>query len=292
MNAKKRLEHGNEFPYDAGAKFWEDESQENVTPPAPKDWAHAAARGVLADLLDRRSVKHPFDEVDHDTRAELTATMSEIIRTALREYGPEDVTPEWVVNSLGELGVRIQGRHFFLYKGDSLEYKDGNSQGHVVRDNGDLIKVRLVGKTEFGETCWPVAWVTRGYREDTYAVDLQYVPGLSFGSPDDPDFKWNPLPAKVAKPKTASADKPRDISKIDFRTSQELEEAFEEQIRQIEEAKKKYLLTKGWKLTCKSPGSYWVWHLKLTDTDHYPFKDIVALNVDQALSFQRIIDNN
>ena len=50
---------------------------------------------------------------------------------------------EWVVNDLAELGVRINGRCFFLYKGESLEYSG-------VHDNGKSMMVRRVGKREFG----------------------------------------------------------------------------------------------------------------------------------------------
>lgn len=51
----------------------------------------------------------------------------------------EDI--EWVVNDLAELGVRIEGKCYFLYKGRSLE--------------GSGKYYRLVGKREFGECCHP-----------------------------------------------------------------------------------------------------------------------------------------
>lgn len=53
---------------------------------------------------------------------------------------------KWVVNSLGELGVRIDGVNYYLYKGESIVYGP---------DSGvdDIMKWRYVGKREFGETC-------------------------------------------------------------------------------------------------------------------------------------------
>jgi hypothetical protein len=56
------------------------------------------------------------------------------------------VKPEWVVNDMGELGVKIGDRFFFLYKGKSLEYDDPNM----------AIQWRPVEKREFGECCHPV----------------------------------------------------------------------------------------------------------------------------------------
>lgn len=53
----------------------------------------------------------------------------------------EDV--RWVVNNLAELGVRIHGRCFFLYKGRS--YHGGSVY-------------RAVFKREFGECCHPPDW--------------------------------------------------------------------------------------------------------------------------------------
>lgn len=99
--------------------------------------------------------------------------------------GPDDV--KWVVNDLGELGVEICGRYFFLYKGCSLEYETG------LHDDGTQMMVRQVGKREFGETCHPVAMVKHGYSPDRYALNLTYHSGLSDGAPGDAD--WRPLPA-------------------------------------------------------------------------------------------------
>lgn len=82
--SKSRLEHGAEFPYDGGADFWEDRTP---TPPPATDWAHAAARGVLADFLDRRGIKSALndEQIDHETRAEIVQSMAAIIRLARSE---------------------------------------------------------------------------------------------------------------------------------------------------------------------------------------------------------------
>ncbi|WP_449122204.1 hypothetical protein [Pseudomonas viridiflava] len=72
MSAKSSLEMGAEFPYD----------DDNDTPSPAVDWAHAAARGVLADLGDRRGVGQELEQVDDETRVELVQAVAEIIRLA------------------------------------------------------------------------------------------------------------------------------------------------------------------------------------------------------------------
>lgn len=57
--------------------------------------------------------------------------------------------PNWVVNDNAELGVKINDKFFWLYKGESFEYKSNK------HDDGTPIKYRKVGKREFGECCYP-----------------------------------------------------------------------------------------------------------------------------------------
>lgn len=56
----------------------------------------------------------------------------------------------WVVNDNGELGVKVGGDHYFLYKGGSIVYRDAH------HDDGREMFVRTVGKREFGESCYPL----------------------------------------------------------------------------------------------------------------------------------------
>lgn len=72
---RRTIQHGNKYPYD-------DPDSEGTRPTPPKDWAHSAARGILADLQYRHTIKHGFYGVDDETRAEIVSTISEIIRVA------------------------------------------------------------------------------------------------------------------------------------------------------------------------------------------------------------------
>ena len=78
------LKQGACFPYDAPDSWWR-EPNSIINPPPPTDWAHAAARGVLADLTDRRDIKHGFDGIDEEVRSELVKSLSEIIREAHKQ---------------------------------------------------------------------------------------------------------------------------------------------------------------------------------------------------------------
>jgi hypothetical protein len=85
MNAKKTIEHGSLFPFDATDKWWNDDHDKYT--PFPGDWSVIAARGVIADLRDRRDIKHTLqtDRIDEDVRAEIIQSLAEIIRLAQKE---------------------------------------------------------------------------------------------------------------------------------------------------------------------------------------------------------------
>ncbi len=74
--------------------------------------------------------------------------MFEKMRALFRWLGgpPSADEVEWVVNDIGELGVRVRGRSFFLYKGGSVVYS--SSDGPQAQ--------RRVQKREFGEVCRPL----------------------------------------------------------------------------------------------------------------------------------------
>lgn len=50
---------------------------------------------------------------------------------------------EWIVNDLGEIGVKIGYQQFFLYKGESFMYSSKEEDGPST--------YRLIGKRELGE---------------------------------------------------------------------------------------------------------------------------------------------
>lgn len=56
---------------------------------------------------------------------------------------------EWVVNNLGELGVKIGEQFFFMYKGESLLFEPSNCCA------ASPTKWRPIQKREFGEVCTP-----------------------------------------------------------------------------------------------------------------------------------------
>jgi hypothetical protein len=84
MTSKDKIVSGNAYPFDATDSWWHDSG--NLRPP-PTNWAHSAARGIIADLQDRKGIKSQFtiDVIDEDTRKELVESMAAIIREAQRQ---------------------------------------------------------------------------------------------------------------------------------------------------------------------------------------------------------------
>lgn len=75
--AKHRIKSGREYPYDA-PDGWVHGKQA----PPEIDSAHAAARGILADLSDRSGIKNVLYEIDEETRIDIINSIAEIIRQA------------------------------------------------------------------------------------------------------------------------------------------------------------------------------------------------------------------
>lgn len=205
-------------PMDAGDLRWDGEKfTSKFTQLAFDMWnaraaiAHQPPKEAMTDeqILD---LSHQFEIVKVETAAasEGGKIVSRITRADINEdqvvalcraviaasapnkqlVAPSADDVEWIVNDMGELGVRIAGRCYFCYKGDSLVY-DGK------HDDGEPILHRNVGKREFGETVWPMEWIKAGRRQHRYTLELVYTPGLSFGSADNPKHKWLPLPVEV-----------------------------------------------------------------------------------------------
>lgn len=91
----------------------------------------------------------------------------------------EDENVEWVVNSYGELGVKIGNQLFFLYKGRSLVYSGNDEREHKMY-------WRLVYKREFGETCLVPDSKIQGSKQGVIESDGYYRHG--------PEEHWKELP--------------------------------------------------------------------------------------------------
>ena len=85
-NAVRSIAHGLKYPYDGTDGFWN--GIEDAT--HPDDWAHVAARGIMADLLDRRQVKNGFHGIEENVRVDIVSSIAEIIRYAHNELDPND----------------------------------------------------------------------------------------------------------------------------------------------------------------------------------------------------------
>jgi len=73
MSAEDTLEKGKRYPYDSAS--------DTRDSPAT-DWAHVAARGVIADLSGRRGIGQELELVEHEIRVEIVQSLAEIIRLA------------------------------------------------------------------------------------------------------------------------------------------------------------------------------------------------------------------
>ncbi|MBD8089094.1 hypothetical protein IFT48_03800 [Pseudomonas fluorescens] len=74
MRAQINLDRGREYPYD---------QPDDVETPFPaNDWAHAAARGILAGLKGRGGVGNELEQYDEEIRQEIISEAADVIRLA------------------------------------------------------------------------------------------------------------------------------------------------------------------------------------------------------------------
>jgi len=159
-----------------------------------KQYAQWQSTRLRAELSKRQERLHETEALAGQYLIERDDARAELAR--LRGGVPE---PVWIVNDLGELGVKVGERFFFLYKGDNIEYED------TKHNDGSPMRYRIVGKREFGETCWPLSWVVAGRSEDRYTVNLTYIPGLSWGKPEDGEWRDLPSAPLTAAPQAPAA---------------------------------------------------------------------------------------
>lgn len=89
--AARALRWGDESPFDASQEWHEKnwDADPKVNPPPPQDWAHRAARGIVAELSDDHGawLEQAFhlERVGEDDRRAIIETMAAIIRRAASE---------------------------------------------------------------------------------------------------------------------------------------------------------------------------------------------------------------
>lgn len=76
-NAEWSLKQGERVPYDYDKKFCAG------CPQPAKDCAHLAARGILANMTDRKGIANGFENIDYDVIVEITESIANIIRLAM-----------------------------------------------------------------------------------------------------------------------------------------------------------------------------------------------------------------
>jgi len=50
------------------------------------NWQEIAALGVIDDLMDRRDIKHGFNDIDEDIKIEIVRSLSKIIKKSFEIY--------------------------------------------------------------------------------------------------------------------------------------------------------------------------------------------------------------
>lgn len=176
-NPKHTLEHGNRFPYERK----DDEYGDTAQP--PKDWAHSAARGVLADLTDRRGIKYGFDDIDLSTRVEIVESLAGIIREAKGQPAPSSDKLIEHAESVVDLGKSLE---FYNTQPQNAYHVLQQLIDHLKQMEADYAEARASHLAHVKDL--DVAMNDTGAAEQALLIDIkaQLLEFISFGR----DYDW------------------------------------------------------------------------------------------------------
>lgn len=103
--AQMALSHGAEFPFD------QVRVPENALPSPPSDVAVTIARGMFADLTDRRGIRQELDACDDAACLSLFRLSVEVIRQVPATLGGAEqaITAIWaILSDVGQVGRQIE----------------------------------------------------------------------------------------------------------------------------------------------------------------------------------------
>lgn len=110
MYAQNRLEHGRRFPFDT-----------NLRESPAVDWAHAAARGIVADLSDRKGIQEGFEYLLPDVRREIVETPAQLIRNALAQHAENLSSMTWANDAANDIFQNFRSRDGFTEEIDACD---------------------------------------------------------------------------------------------------------------------------------------------------------------------------
>lgn len=104
-----RVERGANFPFDGSDEFWSTDA--TFQPDPARNWVHAAARGIMSDVRDRRGIKQSFQifEWIEADRVRLISDLSAIIENQFLSDSTEFKAEKAVVRHLRQFSNEFDG---------------------------------------------------------------------------------------------------------------------------------------------------------------------------------------
>lgn len=104
-----RVERGASFPFDGSDEFWSTDETFQADP--ARNWVHAAARGIMSDVRDRRGIKQSFQIFEwlEADRVKLISDLSGIIEHQFQPDSTEFKAEKAVVLHLRQFSNEFDG---------------------------------------------------------------------------------------------------------------------------------------------------------------------------------------